>query len=107
MWELWIKFYLGQKEDYSLGDSVSDSSEKLPRDFPDGPVVKNLHCNAGEADWIPACRTKTPHATEQLSLHTKARESESPCTVMTDLTWHNEDPTGRMFWQRLAARCHC
>ena len=29
MWELWIKFYLGQKEDYSLGDSISDSSEKL------------------------------------------------------------------------------
>ena len=29
MWELWIKFYLGQNEDCSLGDSTSDSSEKL------------------------------------------------------------------------------
>ena len=29
MWELWVKFYLGQNEDYSLGDSISDSSEKL------------------------------------------------------------------------------
>ena len=28
-WELWIKFYLGQNEDYSPGDSTSDSSEKL------------------------------------------------------------------------------
>ena len=29
MWELWVKFYLGQNEDCSLGDSTSDSSEKL------------------------------------------------------------------------------
>ena len=29
MWGLWVKFYLGQNEDYSLGDSTSDSSEKL------------------------------------------------------------------------------
>ena len=29
MWELQIKFYVGQNEDYSLGDSTSDSSEKL------------------------------------------------------------------------------
>ena len=28
MWELWAKFYLGQNEDYSLGDSISDSPEK-------------------------------------------------------------------------------
>ena len=28
-WELWVKFYLGQNEDYSLGDSLSDSSEEL------------------------------------------------------------------------------
>ena len=27
-WELWVKFYLGQNEDYSPGDSISDSSEK-------------------------------------------------------------------------------
>ena len=28
-WELWVKFYLEQNEDYSLGDSLSDRSEKL------------------------------------------------------------------------------
>ena len=28
-WELWIKFYLGQNENCSPGDSVSDNSEKL------------------------------------------------------------------------------
>ena len=29
IWELWIKFYLGQNEDCSLGDSTSESSERL------------------------------------------------------------------------------
>ena len=29
MWELQVKLYLGQNEDCSLGDSISDSSEKL------------------------------------------------------------------------------
>ena len=29
IWELRVKFYLGQNEDYSVGDSLSDSSEKL------------------------------------------------------------------------------
>ena len=28
-WELWVKFYLGQNEDCSLGGSLSDSSERL------------------------------------------------------------------------------
>jgi len=28
-WELWVEFYLGQNEDCSSGDSISDSSEKL------------------------------------------------------------------------------
>ena len=27
-WKVWVKFYLGQNEDYSLEDSISDSSEK-------------------------------------------------------------------------------
>lgn len=30
-WELWVKFYLGQNEDCSPGDSISESSEKLLR----------------------------------------------------------------------------
>ena len=29
MWELWVKFYLGQNEDYHPGDSPSGSSETL------------------------------------------------------------------------------
>ena len=29
MWEFWVKFYWGQNEDYSPGDSISDSLEKL------------------------------------------------------------------------------
>ena len=29
MWELWVKFYWGQNEDFSLGDNTSDSSERL------------------------------------------------------------------------------
>lgn len=29
MWELWVKFSLGQNKDYQLGDSISDSTEKL------------------------------------------------------------------------------
>ena len=29
MWELWVKFYLQQYEDWIQGDSTSDSSEKL------------------------------------------------------------------------------
>ena len=28
-WELWVKFYLGQNENCSLGGSISDSSERL------------------------------------------------------------------------------
>ena len=31
MWELWVKFYLYQNEDCSLGDSTSNSSEKFQR----------------------------------------------------------------------------
>ena len=29
MWELWVKFHLGQNEDCNPGDGTSDSSEKL------------------------------------------------------------------------------
>ena len=34
---------------------------------PGGLVVKNLSCNAGDMGLIPGCRTKIPHAAEQLS----------------------------------------
>ena len=39
-----------------------------PGDFPGGPVVKNLHANAGGTGSNPAPGTKIPRATGQLSL---------------------------------------
>ena len=44
------------------------------RDFPGGPVVKNLPCNAGDASLIPGLGTKIPHAAGQLSLQAIATE---------------------------------
>ena len=46
----------------------------LTRDFPGGPVVKNLPCHAGDAGSIPGQGTKIPHAEGQLSLHATSRE---------------------------------
>ena len=37
------------------------------RDFPGGPMVKNLPSNAGDVGLIPGQGTKIPHATGQLS----------------------------------------
>ena len=37
------------------------------RDFPGGPVVKNLPCSAGDSGLITGWGTKIPHATGQLS----------------------------------------
>ena len=37
------------------------------RDFPGGPVVKNLPYNAGDMGSIPGLGTKIPHSGEQLS----------------------------------------
>ena len=37
-------------------------------------MVKNLSCNAEDADSIPGWGTKIPHAVEQLSLHVTTRE---------------------------------
>ena len=36
----------------------------MRRDFPGGPVVKNLPSNARDMGWIPGQRTKIPHASE-------------------------------------------
>ena len=35
--------------------------------FPGGPVVKNLPCNAGTMGSVTAWGTKIPHAMEQLN----------------------------------------
>ena len=38
------------------------------RDFPGGPVVKNLPCKAEDMGSIPGWGTKIPQVAEQLSL---------------------------------------
>ena len=43
-WEVWVKFYLGQSEDYSPGDSISESSEKLLQSRVGGQYI----CDFGE-----------------------------------------------------------
>ena len=45
--------------------------------LPGGPVVKNLPCNAEDADSIPGQGTKIPHATVQLSPRVTARACEA------------------------------
>lgn len=50
------------------------------RDFPGGPVVKNLSCNAGDTGWIPGWGTRTPHTVEQLNVH--ATDTEPPLKPM-------------------------
>ena len=50
------------------------------RDFPGGPVVKNLPYNAGDVGLIPGQVTKIPNAAGQ----------QSPCATNTELTCLNE-----------------
>ena len=52
----------------------------LLRDFPGGPVVKNLPSNAGDEGLISGWGTKIPHAAGQLS----------PRATTTELTHLNE-----------------
>ena len=61
---------------------------KLCRDFPGGPVVKNLPSNAGDAGSIPGRGNKIPHAAGQLSLCATARMS--PCAATREPTCRNE-----------------
>ena len=47
------------------------------RDFPGGPVVKNLPCNARDTGLIPGQRTPKSHMPEeQLSLQARTTEPE-------------------------------
>ena len=41
--------------------------KSLWEDFPSGPVVKNLPCNAGDAGLIPVWGTEIPQSAEQPS----------------------------------------
>ena len=49
-----------------LSTSIT-TEERRMEDFPGGPVVKNLHANAGAAALIPGQGTKIPGAVGQLS----------------------------------------
>ena len=49
----------------------------LTRDFPRGPMVKNLPCHAGDAGSIPGQGTKIPHAEKQPNLHATAKTQRS------------------------------
>ena len=60
------------------------------RDFPGGPVVKNLPCNADDMSSIPEQGTKISHAEKQLS----------PCDTTRESVRCNERPW-RMQWRSL------
>ena len=49
--------------------------KRVFRDFPGGPVVKNLPSNEGDVGSSPAWGTKIPHAAGQLSLISEFRET--------------------------------
>ena len=51
-------------------------SYTLSWDFPGGPVVRYLPCNAGDVDSISGQGSKIPHAMEQISLRATTRGSE-------------------------------
>ena len=48
--------------------SAIRSVKSLLRDFPGGPVIKNLPASAGDTGSTPGLGTKIPHAAGQLSL---------------------------------------
>ena len=66
------------------------------RDFPGGPVVKNLPGNAADAAGsIRGQGTKIQHGSGQWNLHTttSTRQLLSPHTATRDPPWRSEDPT--------------
>ena len=52
---------------------------QISQDFPGGPVVKNLPCNARDSGSTPGQGTKIPHAMQQLS----------PSSTTTEPAHHN------------------
>ena len=49
--------------------------KKVKEDFPSGPVIKNLPCNAGDVGLIPGWGTRIPRAMEQLSPRASTAEA--------------------------------
>ena len=78
----------------------------MPRDFPGGPEVKNLPCNADDVGFIPGWGTKISHTSDQLSPHIETTETqvsqleslwishERAHVHNEDLVCCNWDPTG-------------
>ena len=62
------------------------------RDFPGGPVIKNLSSNARVTGSIPGWRTKITHAVGQLSSHictkTKTPYSQKKFFLMSERPKH-------------------
>ena len=56
-------------------------NNKLSRDFPDGPVVRNLSSNDRDTGLIPRRRTKLPHASGQLSQCATTGVKPTHCSV--------------------------
>ena len=52
----------------------SRDSENRVVDFPGGPAVESLPCNAGNTNSIPGPGTKIPYVARQLSPHTTTKE---------------------------------
>ena len=63
------------------------------QDFPRGPGVKNMPCNAGDSSSIPGGGIKIPHAVGQRNPCTETAESATAGESVLQLTWHNQDLT--------------
>ena len=57
----------------SLSNIEGAASVPGQRDFPDGPVVKNLLCNSGDVGLIPGMGTKISHV---VWCHKKMKEKK-------------------------------
>ena len=75
----WDRCQSRKNHDFSSPVNGGRRSKHHWRDFPSGPVVKNLPCNSGDAGSIPGQGTKIPHAVEQLS----------PLSTTAELMHHN------------------
>ena len=82
----WSISYAGE-EDQKGG--IVKATEREARDFPSGPVVKGLPCNAGDAGSVSSWGCKIPHASEQLS--PCVPQLESWCTLVKESVRCNKD----------------
>ena len=76
--ELWVEFYVGQNEDYSPGDSISESSEKL------------LQRSKGECQYIWNSGEGEVHAIKHfffffLQVSASQEEQMSPWSAFLDM----------------------